>query len=265
MTSWTTLDVTIDQLGVAHIVLSNGDSPNMVSATFLIEMSQVCDMVVEESVRAVALTAQGRTFSAGGDINEMLDLFQQGRQQVLQRCTDAAALIRQMTLLPMPTVCGVRGAAIGGGACLALACDVVVTAPSSQFGFIFTNIGAVAADMLAPWLLARRIGTRRTSRVLLDGMTLSGEQAFAWGLADEMVKEDSVDLTVAARASRWAKGAQMALRSSKQAVLRLEMTMADLDGQAKLEADLAADAFEGTELHEGLSAFREHRRPDFTS
>lgn len=251
----------LDDSGAGSIVLNRPGRLNALSGEMIEQLhSRICH-AREVGVRALVLSAEGRSFCGGGDLSEMQELLDGPRDIVQSRCRLAAAVCQELAMFPAPTVAAVQGSAYGGGAALALACDIVVSEPGGVFGFVFVAIGAPAGDMLTPWLLARRVGTRRALAILLDGAKLSAEQALAIGIVDEVVAPGELLSRATAVARHWSDAPSEAIRGTKAAMLHLETLAPTLDQQIEFEVGLAAAAFSGEELREGIAAIRSKQSP----
>jgi enoyl-CoA hydratase/carnithine racemase len=212
-------------------------------------------------VASVMIRGAGRAFCAGADlalVEEIRRLPPGERQAALAL---APALVRRIALLEKPTVAAVQGAAFGGGACIALACDDVVLSEDARLGFIFTSLGLPGGDTGATWLVSRRIGARTAWRLLAHGAVVTAGDAVGMGLADELVPPARLDEAAGARAAAYSERPAAALAATKRQLLRLEGAGSFLDDSLAEEAQEMLAAFAGPELAEALAARTEGRLP----
>lgn len=213
-----------------------------------------------EGPRAVVLRGSGRAFCAGADLAFVEELIAAGAGSRAAGLALAPRLVRELTRLPLPTVAAVHGAAYGGGACLALACDHVVAGAGARLGFVFTALGLPGGDMSAPWLLARRVGTRRAWRLLAEAAEVPADEALALGLVDEVVADDEVLPRARAVAARWAAAPPFALQQTKRQVLALEGADDALLAAAAREEAAIGIAFGRPDVAARVAAARAGRR-----
>ncbi|MCA9242166.1 MAG: enoyl-CoA hydratase/isomerase family protein [Planctomycetales bacterium] len=218
------------------------------------------DIYQEKRVRAIVLTGSGAAFCGGRDVPEMLEP-SDNETADLQRWGDQAEayreLIEEMLRLPKPIIAAVNGAAVGAGAGLVLASDIVIGCPQARFGLPDTRLGVVAG-VEAP-LLAFRLGAGAAARLLLTGAVIEPEEALQLGVYHEAVPGDLV----------WARaveiGAQCAA-AAPEAVLITKRLLSDTVGEQLLVqlssgAIAAASALTTEAAQEGLKAFVEKRAP----
>ena len=219
----------------------------------------------DQQVCCVLVRGRGRAFCAGADLAFVEEIRQAPAAAQRAALTLAPSVVRRIAQFPKPTVAAVQGAAFGGGACLALACDDVVLAEDAQLGFIFTSLGLPGGDTAATWLLSRRIGTRRAWPLLAHGEIVGAARAAAMGLADAVVPLDRLGDEAARRAAAYSRRSPSALAVTKQQLLRLEGAGSFLE--PALDQDLAemAAAFAGPDLAEGLAAHHGKREPRWPS
>lgn len=170
----------------------------------------------DSEVRAVLFTGAGRAFCAGGDVRYMHELRKRNDVTDFGRILDAAnAVARLVYEFPKPTIAAVNGIAAGGGANLALACDVRIGAASCAFVQSFIKIG-LGPDWGGSFLLPRIVGTDRALELLLTGRTVDSAEALQLGLIHQMVETD--DLSEHARAvgsqlGAWSPQAVVAIKN----------------------------------------------------
>lgn len=166
--------------------------------------------------------------------------------------------MRRLADAEKPVVAAPLGPAIGASVGLLLLCDRVVGGPSTRISLPFIRL-ALVPDWGLPFTLPRRVGEARARRLLLDGLTLTGEEALEWGLLDELVADERVEEAAIERAVALAGLPRLAFAQTKQ-LLRggrgLEQAL-DLEAAAQSLSLISGDA------GEGRAAFFEKRSPNF--
>jgi 2-(1,2-epoxy-1,2-dihydrophenyl)acetyl-CoA isomerase len=209
------------------------------------------------SVRAIVLTGAGGAFCSGGDIATMARM---APELAAERIRLAQRVIRAIWNTRKPVLAAVEGSAVGAGTSLAAACDRVVAAHDARFATTFTNVG-LAGDMGVFASLPARIGVARTRQMLLSPTPITATEALNWGLVDILADPGRAVVEACADAHRLAAGAADALGVVK-AMLAAAPTMNPLD-VLDLETEEAARLFDTDDFAEGISAFRDRRRPHF--
>lgn len=212
----------------------------------------------EEEARAVLLTGRGRAFSAGGDFAWFPQLQDPARMEALRR--DAKQLLWDLLDVEIPMVAAVNGHAMGLGASIALACDVILMADTATIGDPHVRVGLVAGDGgTALWPLA--VGPARAKEYLLTGEPLAATEAERIGLVNRVVPAVELDAAATAVAERLAAGAPLAIRYTKLAVNKLVKDALNVAFDAATAYELVT--FRSEDHREALTALREKRPPVF--
>jgi enoyl-CoA hydratase len=208
--------------------------------------------------RAVVLTAQGPSFSVGGDMTWFPTLRDTAVLDELRR--DAKQMIWDLLDIEVPVVCGLNGSAAGLGASLALLCDVVVMADSAVIVDPHVKVGLVAGDGgAAIWPLL--LGPLAAKRHLLLGEPLTAHDALTHGVASEICPAAQVPERVGHWARRLADGAPLAVRGTKAAV-NAQVKRALLDS-FDLSTALEIPCFTSADHAEAVAAMAQGRSPRF--
>lgn len=244
------------------IILDRPDKCNALSRQLLGELKQAFDDLHQERrVRAVILTGAGSAFCAGIDLAE-IQMTSKSDAAMAQWHLDVVLykeLIEVMLRFPRPIIAAVNGPAVGMGAGLVLASDIVVGTDAAQFGFPETRRGLVAG-VSAP-LLSFRIGAGRTANLLLTGRLIDATQAEQWGIYHELVAHNLV----------WARAHLIANEITESAAESLQMTKRMLNetiGETlgtllTTGAAISATARTTEAATEGIAAFLEKRKPEW--
>jgi 2-(1,2-epoxy-1,2-dihydrophenyl)acetyl-CoA isomerase len=251
--------------GVGWLRLNRPDKLNALTTRLAQETLDVLAAAREdEGVRCLVITGEGRGFSAGQDLTEFTGATGRG-DTVLDVAEHLRSgynrMITSIVEFPMPVVAGVNGVAAGAGLSLALACDVRIASDAARFLQAFVKIGLVP-DSGSNWLLPRVVGFARALELSITGDTVDAAEALRIGLVHRVVAADEFEGAVAEYAERMARAPTLAIGATKALMteaLRLSLTET-LEREAVTQADLAGS----TDFAEGIGAFLEKRRPNFT-
>jgi enoyl-CoA hydratase len=246
---------------IATLTLNVPEKRNAMSS----EMTDAFPLAVEritrmDDVRAVIVTGAGAAFCAGGD----LDFLHTGEREVTalrDKMTGFYPNFLGLLDLDVPTIAAINGPAIGAGLCLALMCDIRVSAVDAPLGMTFVRIG-LHPGMLATALLGRAVSHTWAAELLYTGRIVTGAEALHMGLVNRAVPPDRVQAEARAMAEQVATNAPLALRYVKQGFQLLFREMAE---KASAWEGFAQPVTMATEdVQEGLRAIKERRPPEFT-
>ena len=245
--------ISVEQDGtVLRIRLDRPEKLNAVDTPMLDELSsQLGNAAADDSVRTVLLIGAGRAFCSGGDLT--------GGDTA--GAADAAnRVVRAITSLPKPVIAGVHGAAVGFGCALALACDLVVAAPSAYFQLAFTRVGLMP-DGGASALLPGLIGRARTARMAMTAERVSAATAFEWGMISHVTSVDDYESVLEDVLRSVSGGPTLAFGWTKRALA--VATLGELEPVQAIEAEGQLALIGTADFREGARAFRERRTPNF--
>jgi 2-(1,2-epoxy-1,2-dihydrophenyl)acetyl-CoA isomerase len=248
-------ECTIDG-GLAHIVLSQPDRGNPIDGDFCREFSLCMAELSEcDDVRSVLISARGRLFSVGGDLAALASRGAAGDDQIV----DGRPPYRKR--MRAPFVVAVHGNVAGGSVSLMAAADLVVIGKSACISSAFTKIG-FTPDSGSTTTVTRRIGPARARRFFLLAETMDADAALSIGLVDYVVDDDAV-LTEAEKMVRGlASGPTETYGGIKR--LFLQTPNRSLESQLEDEAQTLAAISRTADAKEGVRAFREKRKAEFT-
>jgi 2-(1,2-epoxy-1,2-dihydrophenyl)acetyl-CoA isomerase len=249
--------------GVGRITLNRPDTLNAWNVQLGQELRQIVTRdAADPSVRAVLVTGAGRGFSSGADLKAGFDPHPDDGMPDLRKELHELyhPIIAGVRRLEKPVVAAVNGPAVGIGASLALACDLVLAAESAYFGLAFVNIGLMP-DGGSTLFVPAAVGKARAFQMALLGERVPAAQALDWGLVNHVHPDERLLEEANALVEKLAAGPTRSYAGSKQALNR--MLYPDLDGQLDLEADLQHALARTRDFQEGVSAFVEKRAAAF--
>ena len=259
--SYTTLLAERAAPGVLLVTLNRPDVANAFNTAMAEELTALFEALNLDSgdVRVVVLTgAGGRAFCAGGDLKErhgMSDAAWFAQHRIYER------MVRAIIGMPLPLIAAVNGAAYGGGCELASACDFIYAADGARFAQTEVRLGIIPGAG-GTQLLGRAVGERRAKELIMSGTAFSADEAAAWGLVNKVVPADDLLSVVLEVATVIAGNAPVAVGQAKQAI-RTGMDMGLAAGLA-FEIEAYNRTVTTADRREGVAAFNEKRKPDFT-
>ncbi len=261
MSSYETIRLDETGGGVWELVLSNPPA-NALSKQMAFELRHAAaQLATNPAVRAVVLWGEGKVFFGGGDLVE----FQAGGDQTpanLHEMTiDFHGALSRMARMNAPVVGAITGTAGGAGLSLVSAMDLVHAGESAKFTMAYTAAG-LTPDGTSTFFLARVVGLRRASELALTNRVLSASEALDWGLINAVHPDDEVLDAARALAAKLAKGPTNAFGGAKR--LLLEGANSSLGEAMEKEALSIANQSRHPEAVEGIAAFLEKRKPDFS-
>jgi 2-(1,2-epoxy-1,2-dihydrophenyl)acetyl-CoA isomerase len=250
--------------GVAWLVLNRPTALNAWTHQLGEELTQALDQVASDrAVRAIVLTGAGRAFSSGADLRSGIGSVSEGGAPDVGTELRAVyhPLILRVRTVPKPVIAAVNGPAVGIGGSLALAADLIVAAQSAYFLMAFINIG-LGLDGGASQSLVARVGHARAFEIAYLGERIAAETALEWGLVNRVVADDQLQATVTALAERLAAGPPGSYAAIKRTIN--QHAYAGFAELLDLEAEVQQERAESKDFLEGVTAFTEKRRPNFT-
>ena len=248
--------------GVGTIALNRPDRLNAFAGRMREEIATAVDaMARADDVRVVVITGVGRAFCAGADVGYMEGLIERRDEAALTALVEAGrAVVTTIRATPKPVIAAVNGPAAGGGANLALACDLRIASDRASIGQTFNRIG-LHPDWGGTYFLPRLVGPSRALELMFTGRMVEAEEALRIGLFDRVVPHEALPAETASLASSLAAKPPKALALAKRAVYAsgdrtLEETL-------DTELDHQLQCFATEDAQEGMRAFLEKRSPVF--
>jgi cyclohexa-1,5-dienecarbonyl-CoA hydratase len=240
---------------IVRIVLRNPPL-NVIDVTMMEELAQsIAEIEARSDISVIVLKGEGKAFSVGVDVaahtpdrvDKMLEKFH--------------AVIRALVTTKKVTIAAVHGYALGGGAELAMMCDIVHTTESAQWGFPEIKLGCYPP--VACTALAALVGQKRAAELILTGQTIDGREAAQIGLANRSVLEDKLAVAVDESIGHLRKLSPAALALAKKASYAWDSMHFD-KGLARAERIYSEELMKTSDAQEGIRAFMEKREPKWT-
>jgi cyclohexa-1,5-dienecarbonyl-CoA hydratase len=229
---------------------------NVIDIPLMEELEQsLAEIESRPEISIIVLRSAGKAFSAGVDIGAHTP------EKVSEMLTKFHAVIRGLVATKKVTIAAVQGLCLGGGAELAMVCDIVYTADSAQWGFPEIKLGCYPP--VACTALAALVGQKRAAELILTGRTIGGKEAAEIGLATRAVPENELSAAVDEGIGYLRKLSTAALALAKRASYAWDSMHFD-KGLARAEKIYFDELMKTSDAHEGIRAFMEKREPKWT-
>lgn len=244
---------------VGLITFNRPKALNALSSPLFAELNEaLAELDADDEIGAIVLTGSDRAFAAGADIKEMKDkqFSETYKNRFLENWT-------QVTNLRKPIIAAVSGYALGGGCELALSTDIILASPTATFGQPEINLGTIPGGG-GTQRLAHAVGKARAMELVLSGRTFSAAEAERWGVVSRVVGEGEGEVVreAVALGKVIASKGRIAVQAAKEAVnTAFEQNLTE---GLRTERRLFHMTFATNDQKEGMAAFAEKRKPNFT-
>lgn len=247
--------------GVATVTLNRPDVHNAYDDHLVDDLLDALHRLrVHPEVRAVVLTARGRHFCTGADLNWLQRTTRYSDEQNLADARRLAELMDTLNTLPKPTVVKVQGAAFGGGVGLIACCDIAIASQTASFCLSEVRLGLIPA-ILGPYVL-NAIGERQARRYFLSAERFDARQALRIGLVHEVAPPETLDERVEQLLQTLADNGPLAMAATKALIRTVNprpLGTATVEETARRFAQIRASK----EAREGIEAFLNRRKPQW--
>jgi methylglutaconyl-CoA hydratase len=207
--------------GVARITLNRPAKRNALNDELITGLKVMLRRAHDDDeVRAIVLAGAGSDFCSGADLGALQKI---STASVEENLDDAAALMELFVLIRatrQPVIAAVKGRALAGGCGLASACDIVLAARSSRFGYPEVKIGFVPAMVMA--ILRRNVSEKRAFELVTLGGEFTADDAVAMGLANRVIDDEAFDDEVDAFVEQFAKVSSSAVALTKKLLYQID-------------------------------------------
>lgn len=229
---------------------------NVIDIPMMEELGQsLAEIEAQQDVSVIVLSGEGKAFSAGVDVAAHIP------DKVEEMLTKFHAVIRGLVASKKVTIAAVHGHCLGGGAELAMMCDMVYTTQAAQWGFPEIKLGCYPP--VACTALAALVGQKRAAELILTGRIISGKEAAEIGLANRAVVDDELVTAVEEAIGRLRQLSPAALVLAKKASYAWDSMHFD-KGLARAERIYFDELMKTSDAQEGIRAFMEKRAPKWT-
>jgi 2-(1,2-epoxy-1,2-dihydrophenyl)acetyl-CoA isomerase len=247
--------------GLAHLKLARGDRRNAIDRALVDSLSgQVTRALADSRVRALLISADGPSFTVGGDLRHLGGELDRLPDELDSMITIYHRTLAQLAECHIPVVVAAQGGAAGGGLGLLWCADVVIAADDLRVASGFAHLG-LSGDGGSSWHLPRLVGLRRAQQLILGERVLDAEEALDWGLVTRVVPAAELADEAMAQARALASGPTFSLGQMKQ--LLLASWSHSYPDQLAAERDAIVRCGATDDAREGLTAFEARRAPRF--
>ena len=247
------------QDGIATVTLDRPEKNNAISMEMRADFRALADeLYTNESVRVAIITGGGKAFSVGADVST----FETDWNTPVFRANTRLLtnFFNELEALEKPVIAAINGTCVGGGLELAMACDLRVAARSARFGLPENNLGLIPG-VGGCSRLVKLVGFGRAKQLVLTGEIITAEDAFRHGLVNRVVDDGALAAEARALAERLRGKAPQALGIAKRVLQNC--VSADLQTGRTIESFGQSILIKTKDHREGVTAFREKRRPKF--
>lgn len=258
MSTFETLLLEIDELGVARLTLNRPEARNAMSQELIRDLTAAArDLAQNDKVRVVVLSGAGEVFCAGGDLKMMQRQVTGTRDSRVADARELAQLLSDLDRLPKPIVGRINGPAFGGGLGLISICDIAIGLTTAKYCLTEVKLGLIPAT-ISPFVVAK-MGVPNARRVMLNAREMDGAEAVALGLLSAAVEPQHLDTAVEREVQLFLRCAPGAVSRAKQLIEYVSTH----EPQENLEytSERLADCWESAEIQEGIAAFLSKRKP----
>ena len=245
-----------DQNGAVYLSLNRPDKLNTLSEAMLtLLQSELDNIAADPTVQCVVLSAEGRGFCAGHDLQEMRSHPTHSYyQELFRRCGN---VMQSIVNLPVPVIARVSGIAAAAGCQLVASCDLVIAARSARFAVPGINVGLFCSTPAVA--LSRNISPKRAFDLLVTGDIIDADTALEWGLISTVVDDTELDDAVAEKVAKILSKSPSAVRFGKSMFNpQRQMSLSDA---YEFAGNIMADNMMSPDAGEGIDAFLAKRAP----
>ncbi|WP_018662306.1 enoyl-CoA hydratase [Heyndrickxia acidiproducens] len=243
---------------IAYLNFNRPDALNALNLEMITALTDNLKAIaMDEAVKILVVSGNGRAFSAGGDIKEMLAVQDEKEfSHFMDHINEAVSILAAM---PKLTIAAIHGPAAGLGLSLALACDYVISDADSKIAMNFIGIGLVP-DGGGHYLLRCRVGQEKAKKIIWEGKVMPADEAEQLGIVDEVVPQ--LKPAIDRKITEWKAKPILAMIKTKK--IYTELNRPEFNKSLELEKHGQWKMRQTKDHLEGIQAFVEKRMPHFT-
>ena len=243
------------------VTLNNPDKHNAFDDQMIIELTNAFNaLAANANVRIMLLKSEGKSFSAGADLDWMKRMASYSYQQNLNDARALAAMLKALHQMPIPTIARVQGAAFGGAVGLISCCDIALASSNASFALSEVKIGLVPST-ISPYVIAA-IGERHAKRYFMTAERFDANTALQIDLVHEAVEKSLLDDKVEQLITAILSNGPEAVAAVKQLVFAVSGKAVD-SSLIEHTCEVIAGIRVSAQGQEGLSAFLDKRKPNW--
>ena len=244
---------------VGKITLNRPEKYHSFVKDMAIQLQNILDKCNEnKSVRAIMITASGKAFCAGQDLDEATDKNGPSLTEIVENHYNP--IIRKIRNIEKPVIAAVNGVAAGAGASLALCCDIVLCNENATFIQAFSKIGLIP-DSAATFFLPRLIGMQRATALMMSAEPIVASEALKMGMIYKIFSNDNFESSSLDFVSKLSQMPTKGLGLTKR--LLNSSYSNNLEEQLEMEKQCQEIAGKTNDFDEGVQAFLDKRKPNF--
>ncbi|GHA51192.1 enoyl-CoA hydratase [Amylibacter ulvae] len=260
MTTYETLEISMDDRGVATVTMNRPDKRNALNAQMMLDLTHMAqNLGAADETRAIVIKGAGKLFCSGGDLQWMMDQINADRQTRMAEARKLATMLQALNTMPTPLIGQIHGGAFGGAVGLACVCDVAIAQTGTKFGLTETKLGLIPAT-ISPYVIAR-MGEGFARRVFMSARIFDATEAAALNIIAKSVDASDLPLAIEAEIAPYLHVAPQAVGHAKALARKLGPKIDDAVIDETIT--LLADVWEGAEASEGLDAFLNKTTPSW--
>ena len=247
--------------GIAYITFNHPETLNSYTKEFVLEIEDAVNRAdLDDSVRVLLITGEGKGFTSGGNLQELAAM-NRDRNRAIYDVDSTADMVRRIYNVKKPVIAAINGATYGAGIATAMACDILLASDRASFGFSFTGLG-FCPDSGTTWFLTQRVGYNKACEILFSAKTLRADALLELGLVNQVVPAEELSATAEGYARAIAAGPALALMLQKRVLRNAVSTSFEQNRDYEAISQIFASQTE--DCMEGLSAALEKRKPRFS-
>lgn len=252
------------EAGVCTIILNRPEKLNALTTLTRIELIEaLLDADSDDNVRVVIITGAGNGFCSGSDVSTVVSgkavTFDEPKRALLMKSTTTERVVEAIHNLTKPTVCAMNGVAAGGGADIALACDILLASDKARFRIAYTRIGTAPGEGIS-FDLPRRIGIHRTLELVYTNDVIDAREMDRIGMVNKVVTHDELMKTARDMAKRMFEMPPIGLALAKKAIYH-GATVSSPEEQVVFDIAMARTLAQTEDAREARASLLEKRKP----